>query len=74
MSAIRSGDWKLLHYYEDRHVELYDLGSDPGEKNDLAKERRETVKQLSAKLASWLNRTKAQFPAENPAKKKGKKD
>ena len=34
-SIIRSGPWKLIHYYEDGHDELYNLDSDPGEQNDV---------------------------------------
>lgn len=67
VSAIRSGRWKLLHYYEDRHVELYDLEKDPGEQTDLSKEEHERAKQLGARLASWSHRIKAQFPRENRA-------
>ncbi len=39
-SAIRAGDWKLLHFYEDDRVELYDLASDVGEQRNLAPSRR----------------------------------
>lgn len=34
-SIIRSGPWKLIHYYEDGHDELYNLDTNPGEKNDV---------------------------------------
>lgn len=67
VSAVRIGDWKLLHYYEDRHVELYNLATDLGETKDLSKEQPEKVTQLSAKLNSWLDETRAQFPTENSA-------
>ncbi len=66
VSAIRSGDWKLLHYYEDRRVELYNLAADLSETKDVSKEKSEIAKQLSAKLASWLNQMRAQFPQRNP--------
>jgi arylsulfatase A-like enzyme len=29
-SAIRSGPWRLVHFYEDDRDELYDLAADPG--------------------------------------------
>ncbi|MFP6766086.1 MAG: sulfatase [Planctomycetaceae bacterium] len=35
-AIVRSGDWKLIHYYEDGRDELYNLVSDPGEQSDLA--------------------------------------
>ena len=37
VSAIRSGDWKLLEFFEDGRLELYNLRQDVGEKNNLAK-------------------------------------
>jgi len=36
VSAIRQGDWKLLEFLDDNHVELYNLKDDIGEKNDLS--------------------------------------
>lgn len=35
MTMIRSPDWKLVHYIEGGHGELYDMGNDPGERNNL---------------------------------------
>jgi len=35
-SAVRSGDWKLVLANDGRNAQLYDLASDPYEKNDLA--------------------------------------
>ena len=35
-SALRKGDWKLVHFYEDNSFELYNLKEDISEKNDLA--------------------------------------
>ena len=35
-TIIRSGQWKLIHYHEDRHDELYDLGADPGHPTPIA--------------------------------------
>src|SRR6185295_3604985 len=36
--AIRSGDWKLLEFFEDHHLELYNLRNDLSEKTNLAAE------------------------------------
>jgi arylsulfatase A-like enzyme len=65
--AVRSGDYKLIDMYEDRHVELYDLRRDPGEKNDLAQKMPEKAAELRALLHAWLKETKAAMPAPNPA-------
>jgi len=35
-SAVRAGDRKLLEYYEDRHVELYNLCDDLSEQTKSA--------------------------------------
>jgi arylsulfatase A len=67
VSAVRSGDWKLLEYFEDNHVELYSLRDDPGEKQDLAAAQPERVAQLRARLHSWWQEVGAQMPQTNAA-------
>lgn len=66
-SIIRSGDWKLIHYYEDGHEELYNLADDVEEANDLAKENPERVQRLSKMLFDFLESTGARFPEKDPA-------
>ena len=61
-SAIRSGDWKLIEFFETPHVELYNLKDDPTEKTDLAATQPDRVKTLSAKLLAWRADMKAQLP------------
>jgi arylsulfatase A-like enzyme len=61
--AIRSGDWKLLEWFEDGRVELYDLGRDPGEWHDLAREMPEKAEALRRRLADWRRATGALMPA-----------
>jgi len=65
VSSIRQGDWKLLHYYEDDHVELFDLADDLGESKDLAKARPELAGKLRKQLDAILNDADAQFPTRN---------
>jgi arylsulfatase A len=62
VSAVRAGDWKLLEYFEDNHVELYQLRDDPGEHRDLAPEQPERADQLRAKLRAWRTDVGAQLP------------
>ncbi|MBN1342764.1 MAG: sulfatase [Phycisphaerae bacterium] len=72
VSAVRVGDWKLLHFYEDDHVELYNLKDDIGETKDLAGVMPEKAKELRLRLEGWLKRTDAQGTKPNPdAKKRG---
>lgn len=52
-SAVRSGRWKLIDFYEEGRMELYDLKMDPSEKNDLSEKNPEKVRELSAKLQNW---------------------
>lgn len=66
-SAIRDGDWRLVHFYEDDRVELYDLAHDPEEKMDLAAKDPERAKALKAKLDTWRQKEGAQAPVPNPA-------
>lgn len=63
VSAIRSGDWKLLQYYEDGRVELYNLARDPGETEDLSRSRPDVAEKLRAELQSWLRSVDAQMPS-----------
>ena len=65
-SAIREGDWKLIHFFEDDRVELYDLKNDVGEKNDLAKTNAGKATALRAKLDRWRKEVGAQLPTKNP--------
>ncbi|TWU37892.1 Arylsulfatase [Novipirellula aureliae] len=61
-SAIRSGDYKLIKFYDDDSVELYDLNKDVSESRNLAKEMPEKAEQLRSKLESWLKKTNASQP------------
>ncbi|MBI4625792.1 MAG: sulfatase, partial [Verrucomicrobia bacterium] len=65
-SAIRQGNWKLIHFFEDDRVELYDLGADLGEKNDLAARMAQRAAELRARLTAWRTEVGAQLPSPNP--------
>ncbi len=65
-SGIREGDWKLLQFYEDHHVELYNLKLDPGEVDNRAPHDAVRAMQLRDKLNAWLQATGAQIPERNP--------
>ena len=65
-SIIRSGDWKLIRYYEDGRQELYNLQNDIGEQRDLAAKQPEKVAMLRKKLDKWLIETGARIPAQDP--------
>ena len=65
-SVIRKGDWKLIESLEDRHVELYNLKEDLGEKNDLASRMPEKAKELGRMLQQWRKEADVQMPRPNP--------
>ena len=65
-SIIRKGDWKLIHYWEDEHNELYDLSSDGSERRDLALKKRKLTAEMESDLMSWLKETKASLPSYDP--------
>jgi arylsulfatase A-like enzyme len=61
-STIRSGDWKLIYFYEDSHFELYNIADDIGELNNLAAQQHAKVRELAIKLGKYLRTVKAQRP------------
>jgi arylsulfatase A len=66
VSSIRQDDWKLLEYFEDKRVELYNLRKDIGEENNLAKRMPEKAEQLRKRLDAWRKAVDAQMPTPNP--------
>jgi uncharacterized sulfatase len=62
-SAIRAGDWKLIHFYEDDRDELYRLSQDPSEQHDLAARQPAKARELRARLDEQLNSAHARRPA-----------
>jgi arylsulfatase A-like enzyme len=65
-SAIREGDWKLIEFFEDSRLELYNLREDVSECHNLAAEQPELVAGLHAKLCAWRERANAKIPQPNP--------
>lgn len=65
-SAIRKGDWKLVLFYEDDCIELFNLADDPGETTNVADRFPEKVQELKERLDAKLQETHAQFPKPNP--------
>ncbi|MFC0261098.1 sulfatase/phosphatase domain-containing protein [Fontibacter flavus] len=61
-SAIQEDGWKLIYFYEDQRIELYDLTNDLGERHDLAKKEVEKANYLQSKLMNWLETTNARKP------------
>ncbi len=64
--AVRSGDWRLIEFYDDQRLELYHLRDDVGERKNLAAARPDVVKTLRNQLERWRRAVGAQMPVPNP--------
>ncbi|MBI5768298.1 MAG: sulfatase [Verrucomicrobia bacterium] len=64
--AIRSGDFKLVEFFNDLHVELYNITADLSEKTDLAASNPAKAEELRKKLHAWRTEVGAQMPTPNP--------
>ncbi|MEM7511980.1 MAG: sulfatase [Bacteroidota bacterium] len=61
-SIVRKDKWKMIKFYEEETVELYDLENDLSEKFELSSEHPDIVKELESSLADWLASTQAKTP------------
>ena len=64
--AIRQGDWKLVEWFEDGSVELYNLADDIGESKNLAVQMPDQARKMQVDLASWRADIGARMPTANP--------
>lgn len=65
-TAVRAGDWRAIHFYEDDRIELYNLAEDLGERNDLSEELPEKAAELRAMIDARRKEVDAQDPRPNP--------
>ena len=80
--TIEIGDWKLMEFFEDGRLELYNLRDDIGESKNLAQQQPDKARELHARLVAWRTEIKAPMPtphtpdptatAAKPKAKKGK--
>ena len=63
---MRDGDWKLIEWFEDGSLELFNLRDDPGERRNLTAENPDKTQALHAKLSAWRADTQALMPTPNP--------
>ncbi|MCU1324742.1 MAG: N-acetylgalactosamine 6-sulfate sulfatase [Bryobacterales bacterium] len=64
-AAIRQHDFKLILWYEDQSVELYNLNADPGEKTNVAESDPARTSELKASLKKWLDTMPLEMPVSN---------
>ena len=61
--SVREGDWKLIYFYETGVMELYNLKTDIGEKNNLAEANPKRVKKMARTLGKSMRGMDAQRPS-----------
>jgi arylsulfatase A-like enzyme len=65
VGLVEVGDWKLMEFFEDHRLELYNLRDDLGEKTNLAEKMPDKAKELHAKMLAWREAIKAPMPTPN---------
>lgn len=64
--AVRAGRWKLIEWFEDGRVELFDLSTDLAEANDVSRAHPEITVNLIGQLQAWRQEVGARLPTPNP--------
>jgi arylsulfatase A-like enzyme len=64
--AVRKGDYKLVEFFEDGRLELYNLKEDVGEQKDLAADQPDRAKEFRELLSRWRASVGARMPTPNP--------
>lgn len=64
--AVRAGDYKLLEYFENNSVQLFNLREDFGERNDLSRAEPDKVAELRSMLHAWRKGVSARMMEPNP--------
>ena len=65
--AVRQGDWKLIEFFENGKLELYDLANDIGERSNLASKEPARAAALLETLRRWRKDVGAQMPPRKDA-------
>ncbi|MGB9596043.1 MAG: sulfatase/phosphatase domain-containing protein, partial [Candidatus Poribacteria bacterium] len=65
-ASVRCGGYKLIEFFEDGRLELYNLVDDVSEKNNVAEEKRNLTKELKEMLNDWKVKVGAKIPERNP--------
>jgi uncharacterized sulfatase len=64
--ALRQRDYKLIEFFDDNHLELYNLKQDIGEQTNLADTQQEITEKLHQALIAWRTEVNAAMPVPNP--------
>ena len=63
--AMRMGSWKIIEFFEDDRIELYNLDSDLSETTELSDQFPEKAQEMMAELRAWREKVNAPVP-RNP--------
>lgn len=65
-ASMRLGDYKLIEFFEDGRLELYNLVEDISEESDLADAMPELTSRMHGMLKAWQEDVEAIMPEVNP--------
>lgn len=65
-TALLLGNYKLMRFYEDDSLHLFDLSKDLQESQNLAEQQPDLAKRMSKLMAEYLEHVGAQMPTVNP--------
>ena len=64
--AVRQGDYKLIEFFDEDRVELYNISEDISETTNLAEQEPQKTAELRQLLESWRETVSAELPVPNP--------
>lgn len=65
-SVVRRGKWKMIEFFENDRVELYNLEADISEKQNAAEKHPDRVAELRRLLSAMRREQNVQMPVPNP--------
>lgn len=65
VGLIEVGDWKLMEFFEDGRLELYNLRDDIGETKNLASSMPDKARELHNRMVAWRKEINAPMPTPN---------
>lgn len=65
VGTMIAGSWKLMEFFEDHHLELYNLSDDIGETKNLATTNPDKAKELHTQMLAWRESIGAKMPTAN---------
>ncbi len=64
-SSVLMHPWKLIEFFEDNRLELYNIEEDPGEQHDRSAEQLERIRAMRDRLHRWQKEIGARYPMAN---------